>query len=288
MRPWPVLLLFSCTRPNPLFLDDQGGGSTVMSLGTGSSGADESTTGVDPTTSSATTGDQGSSSSTTGRPACEGFPDERLLVDPPLTEPQCLAVSTYFGRVNKPDQAATITLCLDEKCTLCSFDAPLDDSLAPFVADGACLKLVHQGEWRPGDPEAPSGCKTTAVALYDDASVYPLYAGSSRVVAAPSFLDSDVRMDVEPGARDRCDCAPADCCPEGQAARLTLQFGADGVAFGEIGAGEFFDAELKGVPYVVGVLRAHLKGYVSTATQACVVEPETRYVDWHMLRLAAP
>ncbi|MFY0531078.1 hypothetical protein [Nannocystis pusilla] len=227
MRVWPVLLLLSCSRPNPLFF--VGGASSDMSSGTDPATTAAATTDIGttapsttgttagvttstPTTSTTgepfTTGEPSTTavSSTTGdeHPACGPFSEQRLILDPPLPEAQCVAVTEYFGKVTKTDDDGTIALCADALCALCPLSVPLDPDLALYVDDGDCLRVAHQGEWAPGDPEAPTGCKTTAIALFDDDSIYPLYAASSRVVEAPGFLDSAVRLDVQREAGTVC------------------------------------------------------------------------------------
>ncbi|PCC66959.1 hypothetical protein SAMN02745121_00310 [Nannocystis exedens] len=308
MRVWPALLLLSCSRPNPAFL--AGGASGDMSSETDPTTAaattDVGTTAPSPTTGEVTTAAPTTStgapettgpSGTTGvvettgdeHPACGPFSEQRIVVDPPLLEPQCVAVTEYFGKVAKADDdTGTIALCTDASCGLCAVAVPLDPDLATYVDDGACLRVAHQGEWVPGDPEAPAGCKTTAIALFDDDSVYPLYAASSRVVDAPGFLDSAVRLDVQRDAGTVCDCAADDCCLEGQARNVRLTFTDHGELVGTLGPDEVAIVDFEGVGYLVAVIRAHVKGYFSTPTQRCVADPETAFVDWHMLRLEAP
>jgi hypothetical protein len=288
---WPLapLLLLSCSRPNPAFLEGAGA-STDMSSGTGTTDlspttAETPTTGPVPeTSSSTTTGD----TSTGGGPLCPAFVNDRVVLDPPLPAAQCAAITTYYGKISKPGEDATVSLCGDAMCSQCIFNSPVDPALAPYLKDGSCLKVVHQGEWRPGDPEAGNGCKTVAAAIYDDDTVYPLYAASSRVTAAPSFIDSDVRMDVARDSDERCRCAEGDCCLEGQASHLRLNFTDHGADVGALGPGEFLTTDLKGATYVVAVLRAHIQGYVSTTDAACVADPETHFIDWHMLRVLGP
>lgn len=294
VRVWPALLLLSCSRPNPLFLD--GAASDDMSSGTGTSTTaadptgESSTSSPTPTTSAEATTDESTSSGTTGvqLPVCGPFSDERLVVDPPLPAAQCAAVTEFFGKVTRQGDTADIALCSNASCGSCSFSVPLDPGLVPYVVDGSCLRVVHQGMWVTDDLEAPSGCKTTALAIYDDASVYPLYAASSRVIEAPGFLDSDVRMDVARGEVLECACDDADCCLEGQAMRVRLEFKDHGEAVGILGAAEFVTTDLKGAAYIVAVVRAHVKGRRSAATQECVADPATQFIDWHMLRVQAP
>lgn len=84
------------------------------------------------------------------------------------------------------------------------------------------MKAMHEGMWVPaGDPEVPTQCKTTGVALYDNTTVYPLYAASSRVLGPPSFLDPDVAMTVARAASEDCACAADECCLGGQASFFT-------------------------------------------------------------------
>jgi hypothetical protein len=312
VRVWPVLLLLSCSRPNPLFL--LGGASGDMSSGTdpttttaaattdigttapSTTGTTAGVTTSTPTTSTTgepfTTGEPSTTavSSTTGdeHPACGPFSEQRLILDPPLPEPQCVEVTEYFGKVTKTDDDGTIALCADALCALCPLSVPLDPDLALYVDDGDCLRVVHQGEWAPGDPEAPTGCKTTAIALFDDASIYPLYAASSRVIDAPGFLDSAVRLDVQREAGTACACGPDDCCLEGQAEHLRLTFTDHGEPVGTLGPDQFATVDLEGVDYLVAVIRAHAKGYFDAVTQRCVADPETAFVDWHMLRVDGP
>ncbi|MDC0667341.1 hypothetical protein [Nannocystis radixulma] len=295
MRLWPALLLLvSCSRPNPLFFDggasgDMSSGTLDLTTGTTTSGAVDLTTSEVTTTGSTTTTSGGDVSTGSVGPLCEPFPDQRLVVDPPLPAAQCAAVTQYFGKIGKPSEdSADIALCTDNTCGTCSFSVPLDPGLAPYVVDGACLRVVHQGVAVDGDPEAASGCKTTGLAIFDDATVYPLYVASSRVVMAPGFIDADVRLDVERGAGEPCDCAAGDCCLEGQARHLRLAFTDHGEAVGTLAAGEFVTTDLKGATYLLAVVRAHVKGQVNAKTQLCVDDPETPFIDWHMLRVQGP
>lgn len=309
MRLWPVLLLsISCSRPNPAFFVDGAGATIGLTQGTGASssgsssastattdddtitgaGTTEATTSAGITSTSVATTGTSADVSSTGGPVCGPFPDKRLEIDPPLLPAQCAAVTTLYGKVDKSDPIPVVALCNDAQCADCDLlTVPLAPELAEYLADGACLTVVHQGAWLPDDPEAPFGCKTTAFALYDDASIYPRYAASSRVTAAPGFLDSDVRMDVAPVLAGACDCDPADCCREGQARNLRLEFTDHGEAVGTLGPGEFAAPDLKGATYVVGVLRAHIKGQFAV-DETCVADPETAFIDWEMLRILGP
>lgn len=307
VRLWPVLLLFSCSRPNPQFLSEFTGATTDLSSETDPSATTTVATSLTPptstsggtdgatadptlppvsTTSQATT--DGDTTGTTGaRPICGPFPDARITVDPPLLQPQCVETTTYHGRVDKQAVPAQVVLCLDNTCTDCLFTAPLDPELAQYLDHGACLTVVHEGQWLPGDPEAPFGCKTTGLALYDDPMQPPLYVASSRVLVAPTSLDPAVRLDVARAQIAACDCDADDCCLEGQATTHRLKFLHQGVAVASLGPGDFDSVVLGGVPYLLAVLRAHVKGHVDVVTEACVDDPETPYIDWHMLRLPA-
>lgn len=291
MRAWPALLLLSCTRPNPAFAVGDTGAFIDMSSGT----ADNATT-DGPTTSAEppvpTTGTSASAgetdSETTGGATCAPFTDQRIAIDPALPLAQCVKATDFFGKVERQGNAATISLCLEAECDNCGFTTPLDPNLAAYVSDGACLRVVHEGLWVVGDPEAPSGCKTTGLAIYDDDSAFPLYVASSRAVDAPSFLDAEVRLDVTPEPSEACTCALTDCCLDGQARDLRLSFQDQGKSVATLGPGEGQPIGLAGASYLLAVVRAHMKGYASVPTGSCVNDPETPFIDWHMLRLKAP
>lgn len=292
MRLWIALTLASCTRPNPLFLD--GEGSTDAA--TGAATTDASTSAV---TGEATTGSTGapvpqtsSSSATTAvGPLCGEFLPDQFGFNPLLDQAQCETITTFFVATSLVGDAIELQLCIDIDCLSCvpGLAATLAPELTPFFSPGACMKAKHEGLWLPaGDPEVPTRCKTTGIALYDNATVYPLYAASSRHISPPSFLDPDVALTVAREASEPCDCAADECCPEGQATFFGLNFSYQNAPLGTYSAGEGFQVQLKEALYNVAVLRAFAKGYFSTVDDACVADPETGYVDWLMVRLAGP
>lgn len=309
MRPWPVLLLLlSCSRPNPLFLDEVGGAATDLSLGTdatsspGTGATTGEPTGPVTTTSEATStsgGATGSSSDadTTGTlatgtsegwPLCGPFADTRIEIDPPLGEDDCIGPTEFHGEVDLMARPAQVALCLDAKCTNCGFGTALDPGLIDYLEHGACLTATHAGLWLPGDPEAETGCKTTGFVLHDDNNAPPLYIASSRVLDAPAFLPDQLRLDVSREPGEACTCDPGDCCLEGQARRLRLRFMHKGQELAVLGAGEYTAVNLGGASYALAVVRAHVKGQPSLASGTCVDDPEAHLVDWHMLRLSKP
>lgn len=296
-RPWLALLLVSCTRVNPLFLDGEGASGTIAE--SSSSSSSSSTTAVsstvEPTTGSteAPVPETSSSATTAVGPLCGEFPGDPLDLNPEVSQSQCESVQTVFVAVNAVAQSVELQLCLDAGCNelLCLPDVvvTLPQEVAPLFTPGSCLKAKHEGVWvDAGDPEVPKRCKTTGLAIYDNATIYPLYAASSRVFHAPSFLDPDVRMDVTRAADAACTCAADDCCLDGQAETFGLTFSYQGQALGTYPVGGSFQPQLKEALYSATVLRAHAKGYFSTATMTCVDEPETPYVEWAMFRVIGP
>lgn len=293
-RPWLALLLISCTRANSLFLDSEGSSDATAGATTATTGA--SSTSAEPTTAATgTTGEPvpGTSSSATTAvgPLCGEFPTNPVGFNPLLSQPECESIQTFFVAVNPIGDSVELQICLDIDCLSCipGLAATLPPELAQFFSPGSCLKAKHEGLWvDAGDPEVPTRCKTTGLALYDNATIYPLYAASARVLHAPSFLDPDVQLTVARAAEEACTCAPGDCCLGGQAKTFGLDFSYQGAPLGTYALGESFQPQLKEAIYSAGVLRAHAKGYLSSDTMKCVDEPETPYVEWAMIRLVGP
>ncbi len=294
MRRWIALTLVSCSRPNPLFIEE--GGATEIETASSSMSAatsvttDAVTTGTPvPGTSSSGTSPSGSTTDTL--PLCGEFSLDRVGFNPLLSQALCESVTPFFVDTALVGDAIQLTPCLDIDCLTCyaELSATLPPQLTPLFSPGKCMQAKHEGQWVPaGDPEVITQCKTTGVALYDNDSVYPLYAASAGVLHPPSFLDPDVKMTVQRGVGERCACADAECCLDQQASFYDVEFLYNGVSLAKAGGGDSFDATLKGALYTVGVTRAYSKGYASTTDGACVVDPETPYVDWLMVRLLGP
>lgn len=293
-------LVASCTRPNPGF--DSVGGTTrgdpsSSSTSTSASASTTAETSASPTvtsdatTTTTTTGGVTSdttglsldpSSSSTGPilPAC-ALSDRGIQVDLALNQTDCEKKQTVYFRVSKLGEEANAQLCPLKDCAEpCLFTFPLGPELSPFVADKQCYRVLHQGKYLPFDPEIATDCKTIALAIFAGQEiVYPLFAGFSRVPAAPpGFLDPDVTLS---GTLDRgtpCACDETQCCEEQTATTHRFQ-----IAGLDLAPGDSEPAVVKGVDYSITLLRAQLSGSLDP-NNTCVPSPEGLHLDWTMLK----
>lgn len=295
MRRWLALTLVSCSRPNPLFLEELGATEAASASSTSTGVTGDVTTGLAGSSTTGTTEPVPETSTSAGTtavdPLCGDFSLERIGFNPLLGQTDCESVKTFYVSADVVGDAIKLTPCLGSGCTNCFplLATTLPPDLTPLFVPGSCMTGKHEGLWVPkGDPEVSTQCKTTGLALYDNDTIYPLFAGSARVLHPPSFIDPDVAMTVERGVGERCACAPDDCCLNGQAEVFDLQFSYDGLTVGVIGEGASFQTKLKEATYIAGVVRAYAKGYASTTDGACVDDPETPYIDWLMVRVSGP
>jgi len=278
----------ACSRPNSAWIDTAGTGGATSSTGaeaTSGASLDTSTgsTTIEATTSGSTTTEPTTSDGTspTGGPLCPDFEADKIQIDLPLDPIKCAQGVDGFGKVTYVGGLPFVNICTAAACGSCTgIFLPLDP-MNNWLADGTCLTGRHEGAWLPGDPEAPTGCKTTGFLLYDEDPIHPLYIASSRVFAHPSTIEPSLAFTVEPVNFEVCECPPDACCVDDQATRFGIVLGKEGATVTvELGSIPLFVLDDK--IYAVQLLRGYARGY--EAGGAC--QGETTFVDWQMVRLS--